>query len=73
MYAVIFMLIGDVRRTLAGDHHEGNRSTENYGSPDDLQLRDIDQPTIGDHDVLVRVHAASVDTADRLILRRPPI
>ena len=43
-----------------------------YGSPDDLQLRDIDQPTIGDHDVLVRVHAASVNTADRLILRGRP-
>ena len=37
-----------------------------YGSPDDLQLRDIDQPTIGDHDVLVRVHAASVNTADQI-------
>src|SRR3954453_14500905 len=43
-----------------------------YGSPDDLQLHDIDQPTIGDHDVLVRVHAASVNTADRLILRGRP-
>src|SRR3954451_11213012 len=43
-----------------------------YGSPDDLQLRDIDRPTIGDHDLLVRVHAASVNTADRLILRGRP-
>lgn len=32
-----------------------------YGSADVLKLRDIDQPTVGDHDVLVRVHAAGVD------------
>lgn len=33
---------------------------EKYGSPDDLQLREVDQPTVGDDEVLVRVHAASV-------------
>jgi NADPH:quinone reductase-like Zn-dependent oxidoreductase len=32
-----------------------------YGSPDILQLRDIDKPEIGDGEVLVRVHAAGVD------------
>jgi NADPH:quinone reductase-like Zn-dependent oxidoreductase len=32
-----------------------------YGAPDELELRDIDRPTIGDDDVLVRVHAAGVD------------
>src|SRR5438094_394579 len=32
-----------------------------YGSPDVLQLREIDKPVIGDDDVLVRVHAAGVD------------
>ena len=32
-----------------------------YGSPDVLELRDIDKPVIGDDDVLVRVHAAGVD------------
>ena len=32
-----------------------------YGSPDVLELRDIDKPVIGDYDVLVRVHAAGVD------------
>ncbi|MDP4511998.1 NAD(P)-dependent alcohol dehydrogenase [Nonomuraea turcica] len=32
-----------------------------YGAPDNLELRDIDKPTIGDDDVLVRVHAAGVD------------
>ncbi len=33
---------------------------ERYGSPDDLQLREVDQPVPGDEDVLVRVRAASV-------------
>ena len=32
-----------------------------YGSPDVLELRDIDKPGIGDAEVLVRVHAAGVD------------
>ena len=32
-----------------------------YGSADVLELRDIAKPTIGDNEVLVRVHAAGVD------------
>src|ERR687884_1439306 len=32
-----------------------------YGSPDVLELRDIDKPEIGDDEVLLRVHAAGVD------------
>lgn len=32
-----------------------------YGSPDVLELKDIDKPVVGDDDVLVRVHAAGVD------------
>jgi NADPH:quinone reductase-like Zn-dependent oxidoreductase len=31
-----------------------------YGSPDDLELRDVQVPGIGENEVLVRVHAASV-------------
>jgi NADPH:quinone reductase-like Zn-dependent oxidoreductase len=34
---------------------------DRYGSPDVLELRDIDQPVVGDDDVLVCVHAAGVD------------
>jgi NADPH:quinone reductase-like Zn-dependent oxidoreductase len=34
---------------------------ERYGSPDVLQLREIDTPVVGDDEVLVRVHAAGVD------------
>jgi NADPH:quinone reductase-like Zn-dependent oxidoreductase len=35
-----------------------------YGSPDVLQLQDIDMPVIGDEDVLIRVRAASVNPLD---------
>jgi NADPH:quinone reductase-like Zn-dependent oxidoreductase len=34
---------------------------DTYGSPDVLELRDIDKPVVGEDDVLVRVHAAGVD------------
>jgi NADPH:quinone reductase-like Zn-dependent oxidoreductase len=34
---------------------------DEYGSPDVLELRDIEQPVIGDTEVLVRVHAAGLD------------
>jgi NADPH:quinone reductase-like Zn-dependent oxidoreductase len=34
---------------------------DTYGSPDVLELRDIDKPVVGDDEVLVQVHAAGVD------------
>jgi NADPH:quinone reductase-like Zn-dependent oxidoreductase len=34
---------------------------DEYGSPDVLELRDVDKPEIRDNEVLVRVHAAGVD------------
>jgi NADPH:quinone reductase-like Zn-dependent oxidoreductase len=37
---------------------------EGYGTPDVLRLRDIPLPRLGDGDVLVRVHAASVNALD---------
>jgi hypothetical protein len=37
---------------------------DEYGSPDALHLREIDTPSIGDNDVLVRVRAASVHFGD---------
>jgi NADPH:quinone reductase-like Zn-dependent oxidoreductase len=33
---------------------------ERYGSPDDLELREVAKPVVGDDEVLVRVRAASV-------------
>lgn len=34
---------------------------DRYGSPDVLELRDIDKPMVGDGDVFLRVHPAGVD------------
>jgi len=43
-----------------------------YGSADVLELADVDRPTIGDDDVLVRVHAAAVCKGDvHLLTGRP--
>jgi NADPH:quinone reductase-like Zn-dependent oxidoreductase len=45
---------------------------DRYGSPDALQLREIDQPVPADNEVLVRVHAASVNARDWHIMRGDP-
>jgi NADPH:quinone reductase-like Zn-dependent oxidoreductase len=37
---------------------------ERYGPPDVIELRDVDKPAIEDHQVLVRVHASSVNPAE---------
>jgi NADPH:quinone reductase-like Zn-dependent oxidoreductase len=37
---------------------------DRYGPPDVLELREIDEPRVGDGDVLVRVRSASVNPAD---------
>jgi NADPH:quinone reductase-like Zn-dependent oxidoreductase len=37
---------------------------DRFGAPEVLELREIDQPEAGDDEVLVRVHAASVNPAD---------
>jgi len=34
---------------------------DTYGSTDVLELRDVEQPMVGDDEVLVRVHAAGLD------------
>lgn len=35
-----------------------------YGSPDVLELREIDKPAVADDEVLVRIHASSVNPTD---------
>jgi NADPH:quinone reductase-like Zn-dependent oxidoreductase len=37
---------------------------EKYGPPDVLELREVDKPEVGDDQVLVRVHATSVNPVD---------
>ena len=45
---------------------------ERYGSPDVLELRDVDLPVIDDDSVLVRVRAASINAYDWHMLRGSP-
>jgi NADPH:quinone reductase-like Zn-dependent oxidoreductase len=42
---------------------------ERYGPPDVLELREVDVPTVGDGEVLVRIHAAGVAAGDWHLLR----
>lgn len=37
---------------------------ERFGSPDVLQLRDVDKPNVADDGVLIRVHACSLNAGD---------
>jgi NADPH:quinone reductase-like Zn-dependent oxidoreductase len=43
-----------------------------YGPPDALELKDIDQPTVNDDAVLVRVRAAAVGKGDWLTVKGLP-
>jgi NADPH:quinone reductase-like Zn-dependent oxidoreductase len=45
---------------------------DRYGSADVLEPRDIDRPEIGDGEVLVRVHAASVHVGDVIVMAGSP-
>jgi NADPH:quinone reductase-like Zn-dependent oxidoreductase len=45
---------------------------DTYGSTEVLQSRDIDTPEIGDNEVLVRVHAASVHVGDWILMTGSP-
>jgi NADPH:quinone reductase-like Zn-dependent oxidoreductase len=42
-----------------------------YGSPDVLKCEEIEKPTAGDHEVLIKVHAASVNPLDSYFMRGP--
>jgi NADPH:quinone reductase-like Zn-dependent oxidoreductase len=45
---------------------------DSYGSPDVLELRDIDRPEFGDDEVLIHVHAAGVNPGDWAIMSGLP-
>ncbi|HEX2469074.1 MAG TPA: NAD(P)-dependent alcohol dehydrogenase [Candidatus Limnocylindrales bacterium] len=45
---------------------------ETYGSAEVLRSRDIEKPLIGDDEVLVRVHAASVHVGDWILMTGSP-
>ncbi len=45
---------------------------DRYGSPDVLELRDVEMPAVGDDELLVRVRAASVNPLDWHFMRGMP-
>lgn len=45
---------------------------DRYGSPDVLRFGEVDKPVVGDHEVLVRVHAAAVNARDWHLMRGDP-
>ena len=45
---------------------------DRYGSAEVLESRDIEKPEIGDGDVLVRVHAASIHVGDWILMTGSP-
>jgi len=58
-------------RTMQGETMKAI-TQDRYGSADVLKALDIDMPDIGDDDVLVRVHAASVHIGDWILMTGVP-
>ena len=47
--------------------------SDRYGGPEVLRLEEVAKPTAGDGDVLVKIHAISVNPADWHLLRGSPV
>ncbi|MFP4416491.1 MAG: alcohol dehydrogenase catalytic domain-containing protein [Chitinispirillaceae bacterium] len=45
---------------------------DTYGPPAVLRIEEVDKPSLGDNDILVRVHAATVNRTDCAILSAKP-
>jgi NADPH:quinone reductase-like Zn-dependent oxidoreductase len=45
---------------------------DTYGSPEVLRLQDVDRPAVGDGEVLVRIHAASIHVGDWILMTGKP-
>ena len=43
-----------------------------YGGPEVLEIKDVDQPQVNENDVLIRVHAASINAGDIFSMRGSP-
>jgi NADPH:quinone reductase-like Zn-dependent oxidoreductase len=43
-----------------------------YGGPEILQIQDVERPQVGDGEVLVRVHAASIHVGDWILMTGKP-
>jgi len=45
---------------------------EQYGSPDVIELREVEKPTPNDDEVLIKVYAAAVTAGDAIVLKGEP-
>ncbi|UCG62545.1 MAG: NAD(P)-dependent alcohol dehydrogenase [Candidatus Zixiibacteriota bacterium] len=45
---------------------------ERYGTPDVLQLKEVDKPVPGNNEVLIKIHAASINSFDMRHLKADP-
>lgn len=45
---------------------------DRFGGPEELAMGEVEAPTPGDGDVIIRVHASSVNSADLRVLRADP-